>query len=77
MSKFKVGDRVRKVGDELLWAFEMGDELTVIGHYFRDALVSNGFNKDIAYDCDLELINPETGTINGVEYIMTENENVA
>lgn len=79
MSKFKVGDRVRKVGEEYLNAFAMGEELTVVGFsILGHAYVSNGGDvKDSAYDDDLEIIvipSYRTLTLSGTTYTLTPYE---
>ena len=81
MSKFKVGDWVRKVASGHLWEFKVGDELTVTGFSsLGNAWVSNGEDTDTAHDSDLELISrpsetPPT-TIEHEGYTYTRGERV-
>lgn len=71
MSKFKIGDRVRKVGRGFLYRFEMGEELIVVGvsPSTGNAMVARETETgvwDTAYDFDLKLIQstgPETITL--------------
>ena len=79
MSKFKVGDRVRKVGDDYLNAFAIGEKLTVVGFSILGyAIVSNGGDvKDSAYDEDLEIIvipSTHSLTLSGKTYTLTPYE---
>ena len=79
MSKFKVGDRVRKVGSDYLGRFDIGEELTIIGFSFiGNALVENSCgDNDTAYDSDLELISSlpdKTLTLSGTTYTLTPYE---
>ena len=75
MTKFKIGDRVRKVASSHLWSFNKGDELMVVGFSSSgNAWVSDGKESDTAYDSDLELISrpseipPATITHEGYTY---------
>ena len=82
MSKFKVGDRVRKVGCEYLRSFLIGEELVVVGFSIIDNVwVARKMEDydcglyDSAYDSDLELIYSypaETITQNGYEYRLVD-----
>ena len=79
MSKFKVGDRVRKVGSAYLDMFALGEELTVVGFSILGyAYVSNGGDvQDSAYDDDLEIIvipSCRTLTLSGTTYTLTPYE---
>lgn len=75
MSKFNVGDRVRKVNNEYLHLFEIGEELIVVGIVdatgrAKVAREKNQNNWDTAYDSDIELIQPsDTDTITLTRYI--------
>jgi len=79
MGKFKVGDRVRKIDDEFLGAFSIGDELFVtgtscIGNYWVGKNL--GEETDTAYESDLELITsaPKEITLNGATYVLKEDQ---
>lgn len=78
MSKFKVGDRVRKVDDDYLGMFDLGEELTIIGFScIGNAVVENSCgDNDTAYDSDLELISESTRTLtlSGTTYTLTPYE---
>ena len=81
MSKFKVGDRVRKVASSHLWSFNKGEELTVTGFSsLGNVWVSDGKESDTAYDSDLELTSraPETppATITHEGYTYNRGERV-
>lgn len=78
MAKFKVGDRVRKINDEFLAAFSIGEELFVtgtscIGNYWVGKNL--GEEIDTAYESDLELIEatPKEITLNGATYVLKED----
>lgn len=88
MSDLKIGDKVRKVGSSFLREFDIGNILTVTGFtHLGNPLVSGEEITAVAYPSDIELINdgpaktytltpyikPKTVTIDGIEYIMTEN----
>ena len=77
MAKFKVGDRVRKINNEYLKIFPIGQELFVtgiscIGNYWVGKNL--GEETDTAYESDLELIavTPKEITLNGVTYVLKE-----
>ena len=79
MSKFKVGDRVRKVGSDYLDRFALGEELTIIDFSsLGNAVVENSCgDNDTAYDSDLELISSlldKTLTLSGTTYTLTPYE---
>lgn len=75
MTKFKIGDRVRKVNDEYLGLFEIGEKLVVVGiapetGKVKVAREGNQEIWDIAYGSDLELIQSAyTDTITLTRYI--------
>lgn len=82
MSKFKVGDRVRKVNEDYLSAFEIGEELEVfnispIGNACVRKIGSTALcEHDTAYDSDLELITPHpepSGGLNNYWLVTVEN----
>ena len=80
MAKFNVGDRVRKINNEYLGTFSIGQELFVsgissLGNYW----VGRGMGQqiDTAYESDLELIaeTPKEITLNGATYVLKEEPN--
>ena len=77
MSKFKVGDKVRKVDDILLDAFSIGEELFVTRtSCSRNYWVGKniGEKTDTAFEDGLELMTaaPKEITLNGATYVLKE-----
>lgn len=82
MAKFKVGDRVRKINDDFLGSFSIGEELVVTvmlvisGILYYRVARSIGEETDSAYASDLKLVSetPNEITLNGATYVLKEEQ---